>query len=272
MEFIDLINDVLTELNITGVDAIFLSVISLITILLFKYFYNSIDAYKKRENDEINKSLEKYQNVLIAIKKHEANIISTEELYYEIMNLISICSMKLKKVILNADFKQTSEIEKVKGEIRKEFDLLKYDQNTICKRYSESAVYSISYTLRNGGFFKIFIALLYTFITIITLFTCINLLFILYTLNTFKQIVLIVVTMSIVLYFFLLVTMIEVLVTMRFKKNVINILAFILVCILPFIFILKVNSITTSIFSIIFSITTVLYALFVYPNSIRKEE
>jgi hypothetical protein len=268
MEFLDFINDVLTELNITGVDAIGFSVISLITILLFKYFYNSIDAYKKKENDEINKSLEIFQNVLISIKKHDANIISTEELYYESMNLIAICSMKLKTVILDVDIKQTNELENVKVEIRKEFNSLKYDQNTICKRYTESVVYSFSYMLRNSGFFNIFIAILYTFVTFITLFTCVSLLFKLNTLNTVKQIVLIVVIISFVIYFFLFIAMMEVLVTKKFKRNMINILALICVCILPFIFILKVNIITTLIFSII----TVLYALFAYPNSIRKEE
>ncbi|MDF2587571.1 MAG: hypothetical protein K0S41_1412 [Anaerocolumna sp.] len=266
MEFLNFIKDIISELNINGIDAIYLALISLITVLLFKHFYSNINSYKKKESEEINKSLESFQNVLISIKKHELNTISTEDLYYEIMSLLSICSVKLKNEIMNTDTNNNESLEELKENIVVEFNALKFDQNTICKKYTESVIYTYSYMFKNNGFFNIFIAMSYTVITFVTLFTCMFLLVKLDNSNILDQVILLGLLGSFSFYVFLLISIIESFTTRRFNGKIINIIALIIFIISPTILMLVKNIYTVFVFCGI----TILYLIIIFPKSIRK--
>lgn len=266
MEFLDLAKDVFKELNINGTDAIFGIVLSIITILLFKHFYRNIDTYKKKESDEIIRSLEVFRNVLISIRKYDKNQISCDDLYVEVYSLLPICSMKLKSNILKIDINNSEKLGELKKDILEEFEALKYDQKVVNKKYTDSNIDFFIYHIRNSGFFNIIAAILYTLITLMILFITGFLFIEIRTMGIVKQIMVTISVMSLIIYLFIFILIMDLLITKKFKISVFNVTSLV-VTLVSLIFVKIINNIFTV---ILFLVILICYLFIVFPKSIKK--
>jgi hypothetical protein len=266
MEFLDLIKEVFNELNINGIDAIFGIILSIIAILLFKHFYNSIDSYKKKENDEIIKSLDIFRNVLLSIKKYDQKQISCDDLYFEIYTLLPICSMKLKSRILKIDINNLEKLEELKKDILEEFELLKYDQKVVSKKYTDSSIDFFTYQFQNSGFLNVVMAIFYTLITLMILFM-IGFFFIeISTVGIIKQIMGTILIISLIIYCLLCITISDLIITKRFKISKFNIISMVFTVISP----ILVKIINNMFAVILFLAILICYLFIIFPKSIKK--
>lgn len=266
MELVDLIKEFLRELNIKGLDAFFWVFITLSIILLFRHFYINIDYSKKRENDEINKNLEIFKVIVYEIKRHDLNKIGSDELYGEIINLLPICSPKLKREIMNFDLRNEENFDDLKRIVIEEFNSMKYDQNIVNKKYTDNASDYFIYHFKNSGFFNIFISAIFTFITFLTIITALSFLARLNSVNTQSKIIMSLLILYFITYIFLLISVADIILSKRFKASIFNIMGFIITGVSPAVLTYKANIITPIIACIIITI----YIIFVFPKSIKK--
>lgn len=266
MEFLDLIKEVFKELNINGIDAILGIILSIMAILLFKHFYNNIDSYKKKENDEIIQSLEVFGNVLLSIKKYDKNQISCDELFAKVYNLLPICSMKLKSRILKIDINNFEKLEELKKDIFEEFELLKYDQKVVTKKYTDSSIDLFTYQIQNSGFLNVVAAIFYTFITLMVLFMIVFFFIGISTMGIIKQIVAIIFIMSLIMYTLLCISIMDLIINKRFKISVFNIVSLVITVIS-----LILANIFNNMFTVILFLAILISYLFIiFPKSIKK--
>ncbi len=262
MDFIDFINEILVILNINGVEGILWAVCCLIAIILFKHFYINVDSYKKKENEEINNILVRFNETILFIKKHDNHKLSNEDFYYEILNLLAICSDSLKEDILSFDINNNVRMKELKEKIIGEFEYYKRNQNAICKKNTSSAISFYKFILKNSGLLNIIISTFYTFITLVLLIFSFDFLITLNDESLLNQVVIMIGIFVVILYFILIGLVISLIVYKKFKSNIFNIITLTIVIISPIIIFLWNNIITKAVYSLI--IFT--YYIIAYPK------
>lgn len=214
---IDLLNTFLQKVSKDNYEYLYLSIIIIIALLLFKQFKNNITDSNEKEELQVREGINLLVMAILAIKRYKSKAIDLDLLYVELYKVLPYATKDLQKHIFDMDIDDFN-INEIEELLKNNYYSIRYMlKQDIVKRSSSLFSDNIYYVINRSKFYNIFIPLVYTLFSIFMLIITITLLFNIQHYETLQIINFTVLISSVLIYLNIIINMADIISEKRFN-------------------------------------------------------
>jgi hypothetical protein len=167
--FDELLNIFMNYILIGNYDYLYVLILLLLSILLFKEFKKNYLESNSYEDSQIIIHLDVYSRAYLAINRYQNKAIDNDTLCIALLDMLPNATDDMLKILFNANFSE-SELKELELLLTDKIRNAKYlKKQDLVKALSSNALDNLFYSIGKGRIRNILIPLVYTMVTVISL-------------------------------------------------------------------------------------------------------